>query len=129
MCIRDRYFFSLDAGSLSAVWAARSFYHLPYFHAVSYTHLDVYKRQVEGAGLPDGADHRLDLVQIADVTPKRVDRALSGKFGCRVLQHLLATAADVDCGAKLEEAVGHGFAESGAAAGDEDCLLYTSRCV
>jgi len=27
------YFFSLDAGSLPAVWAARSFYHLPYFHA------------------------------------------------------------------------------------------------
>ena len=28
------YFFSLDAGNLPAVWAARSFYHLPYFHAV-----------------------------------------------------------------------------------------------
>jgi uncharacterized protein len=27
------YFFSLDAGNLPAVWAARSFYHLPYFHA------------------------------------------------------------------------------------------------
>src|ERR1700683_5519016 len=27
------YFFSLDAGNLSAVWAARRFYHLPYFHA------------------------------------------------------------------------------------------------
>jgi uncharacterized protein len=27
------YFFSLDAGSLPAVWAARKFYHLPYFHA------------------------------------------------------------------------------------------------
>jgi hypothetical protein len=27
------YFFSLDAASLPAVWAARSFYHLPYFHA------------------------------------------------------------------------------------------------
>lgn len=27
------YFFSLDAASLSAVWAARAFYHLPYFHA------------------------------------------------------------------------------------------------
>ena len=27
------YFFSLDAASHLAVWAARSFYHLPYFHA------------------------------------------------------------------------------------------------
>ena len=27
------YFFSLDAGNLPAVWAARAFYHLPYFHA------------------------------------------------------------------------------------------------
>jgi uncharacterized protein len=27
------YFFSLDAANLSAVWAARKFYHLPYFHA------------------------------------------------------------------------------------------------
>jgi uncharacterized protein YqjF (DUF2071 family) len=27
------YFFSLDAANLAAVWAARSFYRLPYFHA------------------------------------------------------------------------------------------------
>ena len=27
------YFFSLDAANLIAVWAARTFYHLPYFHA------------------------------------------------------------------------------------------------
>lgn len=27
------YFFSLDAGNLPAVWAARRLYHLPYFHA------------------------------------------------------------------------------------------------
>jgi uncharacterized protein YqjF (DUF2071 family) len=27
------YFFSLDAASLPAVWAARTFYHLPYFYA------------------------------------------------------------------------------------------------
>jgi uncharacterized protein len=27
------YFFSLDAGSLPAVWGARAGYHLPYFHA------------------------------------------------------------------------------------------------
>jgi hypothetical protein len=28
------YFFSLDAANLPAVWAARQFYHLPYFYAV-----------------------------------------------------------------------------------------------
>src|ERR1700704_2301390 len=28
------YFFSLDAANLPAVWAARAFFHLPYFHAV-----------------------------------------------------------------------------------------------
>jgi len=27
------YFFSLDAANLVAVWAARTFYHLPYFHS------------------------------------------------------------------------------------------------
>jgi len=27
------YFFSLDAANLPAVWAARTFFHLPYFHA------------------------------------------------------------------------------------------------
>jgi uncharacterized protein YqjF (DUF2071 family) len=32
------YFFSLDAANLPAVWAARAFYHLPYFHAVMTSH-------------------------------------------------------------------------------------------
>jgi uncharacterized protein YqjF (DUF2071 family) len=31
------YFFSLDAANLPAVWAARKFYHLPYFHAAMTT--------------------------------------------------------------------------------------------
>lgn len=31
------YFFSLDAGNLMAVWAARRFYHLPYFRAEMFT--------------------------------------------------------------------------------------------
>ena len=34
------YFFSLDAANLPAVWAARKFYHLPYFHARMLTHAD-----------------------------------------------------------------------------------------
>jgi uncharacterized protein len=32
------YFFSLDAANLPAVWAARRFYHLPYFHAAMTSH-------------------------------------------------------------------------------------------
>ena len=32
------YFFSLDAASLPAVWGARTFYHLPYFHAAMSSH-------------------------------------------------------------------------------------------
>lgn len=32
------YFFSLDAVNLPAVWAARAFYHLPYFHAAMTSH-------------------------------------------------------------------------------------------
>jgi uncharacterized protein len=31
------YFFSLDAANLPAVWAARTFYHLPYYHAAMST--------------------------------------------------------------------------------------------
>jgi uncharacterized protein len=34
------YFFSLDAANLPAVWAARRFYHLPYFHAKMSTKTD-----------------------------------------------------------------------------------------
>ena len=34
------YFFSLDAANLPAVWAARKFYHLPYFHAKMLTQAD-----------------------------------------------------------------------------------------
>jgi len=35
---RGVYFFSLDAGNLPAVLAARAFYHLPYFHADMTSH-------------------------------------------------------------------------------------------
>lgn len=35
---RGVYFFSLDAANLPAVWAARAFYHLPYFYADMATH-------------------------------------------------------------------------------------------
>jgi uncharacterized protein YqjF (DUF2071 family) len=44
------YFFSLDAANLPAVWAARAFYHLPYFHADMTTG--------ESAGMVHYASHR-----------------------------------------------------------------------
>ena len=49
------YFFSLDAASLAAVWAARRFYHLPYFHAVMSTRevggdIHYFSRRHEGSG-------------------------------------------------------------------------------
>jgi uncharacterized protein len=48
------YFFSLDAANLSAVWAARTFYHLPYFHAAMYSkelggNIHYYSRRLRGA--------------------------------------------------------------------------------
>jgi uncharacterized protein YqjF (DUF2071 family) len=44
------YFFSLDAANLPAVWAARAFYHLPYFHADMTTE--------ESGGMVHYASHR-----------------------------------------------------------------------
>ena len=63
---------------------------LPTIHAVSYTHLDVYKRQ--------GRDY-LKVGQIMEILRQR---------GVR----LIAINDGVD-----------------SARGDDDCLLYTSRCV
>ncbi len=85
----------------------------------------VVDQDVERAGFPDGIDHGLDGVEIADVAGEGVDWAFGGggKFGGGFLENFFAAAADVDGGAELEEAVGHGFAESGAAAGDEDALV------
>ena len=42
------------------------------------------------------------------------------QFGCGLVAHDLAAAADMDLGAELKKPRGHGFAEAGAATGDED---------
>ncbi len=42
------------------------------------------------------------------------------QFGRGLVADALAAAADVDFGAELKKARGHGFAETGAAAGDKD---------
>ncbi len=78
-----------------------------------------------GPVFPDGIDHGLDSVEIADVAGDRVDLTFccGGKFGSGFLEYVFAAAADVDGGAEFEEAVSHGFAEAGAAAGDEDAFV------
>ena len=87
--------------------------------AVSYTHLDVYKRQVKGGDLPAG-----ELVE--GVAEKRKSGGLLRAAG--------ATGVDVEIegpdGAPFGTAAGlverDEFCELGLGAG---CLLYTSRCV
>jgi hypothetical protein len=44
------------------------------------------------------------------------------EFGRCFLEHILATATDVNRGTQFEESLGHRFAKPGAAAGDEDAL-------
>ena len=72
--------------------------------------------------MPDGFDHGLDGFEVADIAGECVDRTVRGKFGRGLFENFFAAAADVDCGAKFEEALGHGFAESSATAGDEDAF-------
>ena len=49
--------------------------------------------------------------------------AFRRKFGGGLFENFFAAAADVDGGSELEEALGHAFAEAGAAAGDEDAFV------
>src|SRR5208282_4916924 len=84
----------------------------------------VVDEDVESAFTPDGVDHCLDCVGIANVAGNGVDRTFcSGReFGCGFLQNFLATAADVDDGSQFEEAMSHGSAEPGSTTGDKDAL-------
>jgi len=68
-------------------------------------------------------------VSIIDSTASRLrtsqGRAWIGPWtssGLCLLENIFAAAADIDGGAQLEEAVRHGFAEAGAATGNEDAL-------
>src|SRR5580692_816236 len=85
----------------------------------------VVDQDVERSGFPNGVDHGLYCVETADVAGEGMDWAFGrgGEFGGGLLENFFATAADVDGGSELEEAAGHRFAESGAAAGDEDALV------
>ena len=45
-----------------------------------------------------------------------------GEFFGRCLEYFCAASADIDCGSEFEKTLGHGFAQSGAAAGDENAF-------
>jgi len=71
------YFFSLDAANLPAVWAARTFYHLPYFYArmkVDVADNDVADHEVSYSSRRTRGDARLDAryrpVQAVQLRPK-----------------------------------------------------------
>ena len=85
----------------------------------------VIDENVEGSGFPDCINHGFDGVEIADIAGEGMDRAVGGvgEFCGSFLENFFAASADVDRGAELEKAVGHGFAEAGAAAGDQDALV------
>jgi uncharacterized protein len=66
------YFFSLDAANLPAVWAARTFYHLPYFQAAMYSkelrgNIHYYSRRLGG-----GAEFRGHYRPTAEVRLREI---------------------------------------------------------
>lgn len=70
----------------------------------------------------DCFDHGVDGRGITNIDAVACHLAAVGlhQFGGRVVADALAAAADVDFGAELKKTGGHGFAEAGAAAGDEN---------
>ena len=100
--------------------------------SVSYTHLDVYKRQIFGfvdflaAGVVTAAFHIADAQGAADHFFEKRNIAEEELF-------LEGLGAGGDDDALFREQgrdqVGEGFARAGAGFDDQFCLLYTSRCV
>ena len=97
------------------------------FDPVSYTHLDVYKRQVRDVGrvlqMPYGQVDRLSkLIPVEGVKPVSIEKALADEPRLReaaraeeVVKRLL------DYGQQIEGLLRN--------ASTHACLLYTSRCV
>ena len=81
-----------------------------YLQAVSYTHLDVYKRQVrDGRKFATQADFE-ESIEVVIAGYQKKNRVLSNKEKLIVAYH----------------EIGHALV---AAKQTESCLLYTSRCV
>ena len=79
-------------------------------------------RSVSGPCGPDRLDHLVDRERVADVDAV-ADHAAAmqvHQFGRGFVADALAAAADMNLGAELQKPRGHGLAEAGAAAGDED---------
>ena len=77
---------------------------------------------------PDASDHRFNGCCVAHVAGMGVDLLLVSA-ACTLVQFLLGrgenflpASADVDFRAQFQEALGRGFAETGAAAGDQDAF-------
>ena len=92
------------------------------FYAVSYTHLDVYKRQ--GHGLLEGFHPCAGFGQVSGQDGKGSQNDV-GK-GHSKPHH---GQAEHDAQRRLEHGRADSLAQERSAARGGDCLLYTSRCV
>src|SRR5690242_20694830 len=77
-------------------------------------------KNVERAGGPDRVHHLFDRFQAANVAGMSVDRAFRRELSSRGFQNFFAASTDVYDGAQFQETRGHAFAQTGAAAGDEN---------
>ena len=98
--------------------------------AVSYTHLDVYKRQVS-ALIGEGGEELVEQVAVGGVDFDEVEagfegavRGLAKGFDDGVDAGLIESRGDGVGGGKCE-----GAGRDGLPAAFRGCLLYTSRCV
>src|SRR5260370_23050801 len=82
----------------------------------------VVDKNIERTVIPDLVNHGFNASAITHVTNKRLDRApgCPAKFLGGLVQHLLATSADVEGGPKFKAALAHAFAQPGCASGNED---------
>ena len=91
---------------------------------VSYTHLDVYKRQVPGSGGPLGDDAATNVKIAAEIGYPVIVKAAGGGGG-RGMRVVHTEAALVNAIATTKQEAKAAFSNDMVYI----CLLYTSRCV
>jgi len=82
------YFFSLDAGNLSAVWGARIFYRLPYWHASMKLEakegIHFRSKRIHGPsakdGMPEFAGTYRPSGEVFEPRPRSLDDFLTGRY-------------------------------------------------
>src|SRR5207302_6907570 len=79
-------------------------------------------KNVQRAGGPDSVHRLLDRFQAANVAGMGVDRAFRRELSSRGFQNFFAAPTDVYDGAQFQKTSGHAFAQTGAAAGDDNAL-------